>query len=47
MRMIDLNAKRARYAHAGTPNFRVVDPLARPAQTQLIAWQRAFAGDDR
>jgi Uma2 family endonuclease len=42
-RMIDLNSKRERFERAGTPSFWVVDPLARPAQTRLIAWE---LGDD-
>src|SRR5262249_61654741 len=38
-RVIDLNHKRERFERAGTPSFWVVDPVARPAEAQLIAWE--------
>ena len=38
-RMIDLNHKRERFERAGTPSFWVVDPIARPAEARLIAWE--------
>jgi len=38
-RLIDLNSKRERFQRAGTPSFWVVDPIARPAQVRLIAWE--------
>lgn len=38
-RLSDLNAKRHRHERAGTPSFWVVDPIARPAEARLIAWE--------
>jgi Uma2 family endonuclease len=38
-RMIDLNSKRSRHERAGTPSFWVVDPIARPDEARLIAWE--------
>jgi Uma2 family endonuclease len=38
-RMTDLNNKRNRFERAGTPSFWVVDPIARPAEARLIAWE--------
>jgi Uma2 family endonuclease len=38
-RMTDLNNKRMRFQRAGTPSFWVVDPVARPDEAQLIAWE--------
>jgi Uma2 family endonuclease len=38
-RLIDLNSKRERFERAGTPSFWVVDPIARPAEARLIAWE--------
>jgi Uma2 family endonuclease len=42
-RMIDLNPKRERLERAGTPSFWVVDPVVRPDEARLIAWE---LGDD-
>jgi len=44
-RMIDLNAKRARFERAGTPSFWVVDPVARPEEARLIAWELGPDGE--
>lgn len=38
-RLIDLNTKRERFERAGTPAFWVVDPIARPDEARLIAWE--------
>jgi len=38
-RMVDLNKKRARFERAGTPSYWVVDPIARPAEARLMAWE--------
>lgn len=43
-RMFDLNTKRARFERAGTRSFWVVDPVARPEEARLIAWE---LGDDK
>jgi Uma2 family endonuclease len=43
-RMTDLNKKRARFERAGTPSYWVVDPTARPAEANLIAWELDNAG---
>ena len=39
----DRQAGEARQERAGTPSFWVVDPVARPAEARLIAWE---LGDD-
>lgn len=38
-KLIDLNVKKERLRRAGTPAYWVVDPLARPAEARLIAWE--------
>jgi Uma2 family endonuclease len=38
-RTIDLYVKRERFERAGTRSFWVVDPLARPWDARLIAWE--------
>jgi Uma2 family endonuclease len=38
-RLFDLNSKRERHERAGTPSFWVVDPVARPDEARLIAWE--------
>lgn len=38
-KLIDLNVKKDRHRRAGTTAYWVVDPLARPAEARLIAWQ--------
>lgn len=42
-RLIDLNNKRERFERAGTASFWVVDPIVRPDEARLIAWE---LGDD-
>jgi Uma2 family endonuclease len=42
-RLIDLNVKRKRYERSGTPSFWAVDPVTRPDEAQLVAWE--LAGD--
>jgi Uma2 family endonuclease len=42
-RIIDSHVKRERFERAGTPAFWVVDPVARPDEARLIAWE---LGDD-
>lgn len=56
-RLIDLNHKRERYERAGTAAYWVVDPVGRPAEARLIAWELGpdkkyeqvadVSGDDR
>ena len=38
-RQIDLHVKHKRMERAGTPAYWVVDPVARPAEARLIAWE--------
>jgi Uma2 family endonuclease len=38
-KLIDLNVKKERLRRAGTPAYWVVDPVARPAEARLIAWE--------
>jgi Uma2 family endonuclease len=38
-KLIDLNVKKERLRRAYTPAYWVVDPVARPAEARLIAWQ--------
>jgi Uma2 family endonuclease len=38
-RMIDSHVKRERFERAGTPAFWLVDPVARPAEARLVAWE--------
>lgn len=45
-KLIDLNVKKERLQRAGTSAYWVVDPIARPAETRLIAWQ-LVAGEFR
>ncbi len=37
--MTDLNRKRERFERAGTPSYWVVDPIARPDEARLLAWE--------
>jgi Uma2 family endonuclease len=46
-RMIDLNVKRARCERAGIASFWVVDPVARPAEASLVAWELDPDGSHR
>ncbi|MGE5827897.1 MAG: Uma2 family endonuclease [Micromonosporaceae bacterium] len=46
-RLIDTHVKRARFERAGTPAFWIVDPVARPDEARLVAWQRDGAGQYR
>lgn len=43
-RLIDLNLKKERLRRAGTPAYWVFDPVARPAEARLIAWELTRAG---
>lgn len=43
-RMIDSHVKRERFERAGTPAFWLIDPVARPAEARLVAWE---LGPDR
>jgi Uma2 family endonuclease len=38
-RLIDLNLKKARLQRAGVPCYWVVDPVARPQECRLTAWE--------
>jgi Uma2 family endonuclease len=38
-KLIDLNVKKERLRRAGTPAYWVVDPVVRPAEARLIAWE--------
>lgn len=38
-RQIDLHVKWERFERAGTPAYWIVDPVARPAEARLIAWE--------
>jgi Uma2 family endonuclease len=44
-RLIDLNVKKARLEQAGTPCYWVVDPVARPDEARLIAWELDERGE--
>jgi Uma2 family endonuclease len=46
-RLFDTHVKRARFERAGTPSFWVVDPVARPEEAALIAWELDHAGTYR
>src|SRR5256886_2324652 len=46
-RMTDLHNKRARFERAGTASFWVVDPVARPAEARIIAWELGPDGKDQ
>jgi Uma2 family endonuclease len=46
-RIFDINVKRARFERAGTPAFWVVDPVARPAEARLLAWELTADGEYR
>ena len=46
-RMIDLNVKRKRFERAGTASFWVVDPIARPDEARLVAWELGPDGQYR
>ena len=43
-RLYDTEIKRTRFQRAGTPSFWVVDPVARPEETRLTAWELADDG---
>jgi Uma2 family endonuclease len=38
-RLIDTHVKRARFERAGTPAYWVIDPVVRPEEARLVAWQ--------
>jgi hypothetical protein len=38
-RLIDTHVKRARLERAKVPSFWIVDPVARPEEAALIAWE--------
>jgi Uma2 family endonuclease len=38
-RLLDLTVKRERFERAGTRSFWAMDPLARPEEARLIAWE--------
>ena len=38
-RLFDTHVKRARFERAGCPSFWVVDPVARPEEAALVAWE--------
>jgi Uma2 family endonuclease len=46
-RTFDINVKRERFQRAGTPSFWVVDPVARPAEARLLAWELGPDGEYR
>jgi Uma2 family endonuclease len=46
-RLIDTHVKRERFERAGTPAYWVVDPVARPAEARLIAWELGEDGHYR
>jgi Uma2 family endonuclease len=46
-RIFDINVKRERVQRAGTPSFWVVDPVARPAEARLLAWDLGPDGEYR
>jgi Uma2 family endonuclease len=46
-RLIDTHVKRERFEREGTPAFWAVDPLARPEEARLIAWELADDGKYR
>lgn len=46
-RLIDTHVKRERFEREGTPAFWVVDPVARPQDARLIAWELAEDGKYR
>lgn len=46
-KLIDLNVKKERLRRAGTPAYWVVEPVVRPAEARLIAWQLAADGEFR
>src|SRR6266511_2597138 len=43
-RIIDSHVKRERFEREGTPAFWVVDPVARPDEARLVAWELAEDG---
>lgn len=43
-KLIDLNVKKERLRRAGTPAYWVVDPVVRPAEVRLIAWELDAGG---
>jgi Uma2 family endonuclease len=46
-RIIDSHVKRERFEREGTPAFWVVDPVARPEEARLVAWELAEDGKYR
>jgi Uma2 family endonuclease len=44
-RVLDINMKRERFQRAGTPAFWIIDPVARPAEARLLAWEIADDGE--
>lgn len=44
-RLIDTHVKRARFERAGIPSHWVVDPVARPAEASLVAWELTGDGE--
>jgi Uma2 family endonuclease len=46
-RLIDTHVKRARFERAQVPSFWVVDPVARPGDASLVAWELADDGTYR
>jgi Uma2 family endonuclease len=46
-RLIDLHLKKERLRRAGTPAYWAVDPVARPAEARLIAWELTGNGEYR
>jgi Uma2 family endonuclease len=43
-RLIDTHVKRERFERAGTPTYWVIDPVARPDEARLIAWELGADG---
>lgn len=43
-RLVDLHVKRERFAESGCPSFWVVDPIARPEEARLTAWELGADG---
>jgi Uma2 family endonuclease len=46
-RLVDLTKKRVRFEAGGIPSYWVVDPIARPAEASLVAWQFGDEGTYR
>jgi Uma2 family endonuclease len=43
-KLLDLNVKKERLRRAGAPAYWVVDPVVRPAEARLIAWELDAGG---